>query len=196
MTAESTAELVDALRSCDARCEPVLVVGGGSNLLVTDAGFEGTAVLVRSRGIATEVRGGSVALDVAAGEPWDALVEHTVSTGLSGIEALSGIPGLVGATPIQNVGAYGALLWQVLFPTFAWRPRWRLLLVGGAVVGFVVNAWLFQMPMFGAAVLIGCLGYVTEWRWLGGLFARRFTRSAAAEQGVVVKSVPVAAGQS
>jgi UDP-N-acetylmuramate dehydrogenase len=83
--------------------ENVLLLAGGSNLVVADEGFPGTVVRILTRGI---VREGDV-VHVAAGEPWDDLVAHTVAEGLAGIEALSGIPGSVGATPIQNVGAYG-----------------------------------------------------------------------------------------
>jgi UDP-N-acetylmuramate dehydrogenase len=83
--------------------EDVLLLAGGSNLVVADAGFPGTVVRILTRGIE---RDGDV-LHVATGESWDALVALTVAEGLAGIEALSGIPGSVGATPIQNVGAYG-----------------------------------------------------------------------------------------
>jgi UDP-N-acetylmuramate dehydrogenase len=83
--------------------EDVLLLGGGSNLVIADAGFPGTVVRILTRGIERE----GDTLHVAAGEPWDALVAHAVAKGLAGIEALSGIPGAVGATPIQNVGAYG-----------------------------------------------------------------------------------------
>jgi UDP-N-acetylmuramate dehydrogenase len=96
--------LVEALRWADARGLPVLVLGGGSNLVVGDAGFDGLAIQVATRGVAFGEAGRVTA---AAGEPWDALVAATVGRELAGLECLSGIPGLVGATPIQNVGAYG-----------------------------------------------------------------------------------------
>ena len=96
-------ELVDAVRSADAAGEPLLVLGGGSNVVVGDAGFDGLVVQVATRGV-QRTRG---ELTVAAGEDWDTLVAGAVQDGLAGIEALSGVPGLVGATPIQNVGAYG-----------------------------------------------------------------------------------------
>jgi UDP-N-acetylmuramate dehydrogenase len=96
-------ELVAAVRDLDARGTPVLVLGGGSNVVIADAGFDGTVVHVQTRGIA---RAGAT-LTVQAGEPWDPLVHHTIDEGLTGIECLSGIPGSTGATPIQNVGAYG-----------------------------------------------------------------------------------------
>lgn len=95
-----------------------MVVGGGSNLLVGSDGFAGTAVAIRTRGIErvaeADVPEGVVRLRVQAGEPWDELVAVTVREGLSGIEALSGIPGSTGAAPIQNIGAYGAEIASVL----------------------------------------------------------------------------------
>jgi UDP-N-acetylmuramate dehydrogenase len=94
------AQVIEALMGAEG---PVLLLAGGSNLVVADEGFPGTVVRVATRGIERE----GDTLHVAAGEPWDALVAHTVAEGLAGIEALSGIPGSVGATPIQNVGAYG-----------------------------------------------------------------------------------------
>jgi UDP-N-acetylmuramate dehydrogenase len=105
--AKDEAELVAQILDADGRGEPVLVLGGGSNLVVGDGGFEGLVVRVASRGVQLKRAAEQVRLEVAAGEPWDALVERCVEEGLSGIECLSGIPGLVGATPIQNVGAYG-----------------------------------------------------------------------------------------
>jgi UDP-N-acetylmuramate dehydrogenase len=88
--------------------EPVLLLGGGSNLVVGDAGFPGTVLRVAWRGVAAATSStGEVRLRLAAGEPWDDVVSQAVAEGWSGVEALSGIPGLVGATPLQNVGAYG-----------------------------------------------------------------------------------------
>jgi UDP-N-acetylmuramate dehydrogenase len=105
--AGSAAELVAAVRSADERGEPMLLVGGGSNLVVGDAGWPGTVVLIRTRGVVVEADGDTRTLTVEAGEPWDELVARAVAEGWAGIEALSGVPGLVGATPVQNVGAYG-----------------------------------------------------------------------------------------
>jgi UDP-N-acetylmuramate dehydrogenase len=100
-------QVIAEVREADASGEPVLVLGGGSNLVVADEGFPGTVVHVATRGVETTADGGGVTVAVAAGEDWDQLVERCVDEGLSGIECLSGIPGLTGATPIQNVGAYG-----------------------------------------------------------------------------------------
>jgi UDP-N-acetylmuramate dehydrogenase len=98
-------ELIDAVRTADAAGEPVLILGGGSNLVVSDEGFDGTVIQVATRGVTRDAGPGG--LTVAAGEEWDAVVARTVAEGLAGLECLSGIPGLAGATPIQNVGAYG-----------------------------------------------------------------------------------------
>lgn len=119
-------ELVATVTDCDERGEPVLVLGGGSNLLVADDGFDGTVVRVATRGINAAVSDCSGAnVDVAAGEDWDAFVAHTVEQEWSGVEALSGIPGLVGATPIQNVGAYGTDVSGVITSVRTWDRRER-----------------------------------------------------------------------
>ena len=107
--ARTEAELVDAVRSLDAAGTPVLVVGGGSNLVVADEGFPGSVVRVLTTGF-DELAGGAVA--VAAGEDWDSVVARLVAQDRVGVEALSGIPGATGATPVQNVGAYGQDLSQ------------------------------------------------------------------------------------
>lgn len=118
-------ELIGVVRDCDERGEPVLLVGGGSNLVVGDAGFDGTVVRVATRGIAVDDSAscdsealaacGGVLLTAAAGEPWDELVAYTVASEWPGFEALSGIPGLAGATPMQNVGAYGQEVRQTVW---------------------------------------------------------------------------------
>jgi UDP-N-acetylmuramate dehydrogenase len=112
----SRSELVDAALEAWASGEGWFLLGGGSNVVAPDAGYDGTVVLT------TGVRGiepiaaddGRVHLRVAAGEPWDEVVAFAVSRGLAGIEALSGIPGSAGAAPVQNIGAYGQEVAQVL----------------------------------------------------------------------------------
>ena len=109
------ADLVQTVRDLDAAGEPVLVLGGGSNLLVGDDGFDGTVVKVATRGIEEDVAACSGAvLTVAAGEPWEDLVRHTLEHEQTGLETLAGIPGSVGGTPIQNVGAYGTEVGQLI----------------------------------------------------------------------------------
>jgi UDP-N-acetylmuramate dehydrogenase len=106
--AQRSADLVDAVRAADAADEPVLVLGGGSNLVIADDGFAGTVIRVATEGTRYDRLGdGSVQLTVEAGVDWDTTVARTVAEDLGGLECLSGIPGLVGATPVQNVGAYG-----------------------------------------------------------------------------------------
>jgi UDP-N-acetylmuramate dehydrogenase len=101
------ATIVEALRWARAHGVPVRVLGGGSNVVVPDAGFDGLVVRVLTRGTSWLHAGADMQLEAAAGEPWDALVAESVRRLCQGLECLSGIPGLVGATPIQNVGAYG-----------------------------------------------------------------------------------------
>jgi len=105
--ADTADDVVAGVREADLAGEPVLVMGGGSNLVIADTGFPGTVVRVATTGVALSETEGGVIVTVAAGENWDRLVEWAVGEKLSGIECLAGIPGLAGATPIQNVGAYG-----------------------------------------------------------------------------------------
>ncbi|WP_040158145.1 UDP-N-acetylmuramate dehydrogenase [Nigerium massiliense] len=136
--ATTTEELVHAVRSADERGEPVLVLSGGSNILASDDGFEGTVVHVATRGLSVDgsfcefdadagtaanpapAACGGMLAEVQAGESWDRFVEYAVRHELVGIEALSGIPGLVGSTPIQNVGAYGQEVAQTIWSVRTW----------------------------------------------------------------------------
>ncbi len=113
-TATSTDELVELVASADRSGEPVLLVGGGSNLVAGDAGWPGVVVLVRSEGIGFTRAGDTVHVTAQAGVVWDELVATTVREGWSGLAAMSGIPGLAGATPVQNVGAYGSEVAQTI----------------------------------------------------------------------------------
>ncbi len=110
VVAETTSELVDAVAQADATGTPLVVLGEGSNLVVGDAGFDGVAIHVKSSGL--DIDGEMVHVD--AGVHWDDVVVTTLEAGLGGLEPLSGIPGSAGGTPIQNVGAYGALTSQFL----------------------------------------------------------------------------------
>jgi UDP-N-acetylmuramate dehydrogenase len=107
--ATSVDEISDALRWAREQSLPIFILGGGSNLLISDAGFPGLVVQIDLRGITlqTEDEAEYAMVRVAAGEPWDPFVAYAVDRGWAGIECLSGIPGSTGATPIQNVGAYG-----------------------------------------------------------------------------------------
>ncbi|TXR57775.1 UDP-N-acetylmuramate dehydrogenase [Quadrisphaera setariae] len=125
VVATTRQQVVDAVSAADAAGEPLLVVGGGSNLVVGDDGFDGTVVVVRTKGVELESGDwcGGAFLHVDAGEDWDGLVARAVANGWSGVECLSGIPGTVGATPVQNVGAYGQQLSDVLASVQTWDRR-------------------------------------------------------------------------
>ncbi|MCS3491123.1 UDP-N-acetylmuramate dehydrogenase [Arthrobacter sp. JUb119] len=115
VTATSEAELAQAVAAADTAGHDVLLIGGGSNLVISDEGYPGVAVQIATRGLhLDEQPNGKVLLRAAAGENWDTTVEYSLAEGLSGLEALSGIPGCTGATPVQNVGAYGADISQTL----------------------------------------------------------------------------------
>ena len=97
----------EAIRWANRNSRPVAILGGGSNVVVSDDGYGGVVLRAALRGVQLRDDGATVRVTAAAGEPWDDLVEMTVTENLAGLECLSGIPGWVGATPIQNVGAYG-----------------------------------------------------------------------------------------
>ncbi|CAL8899265.1 UDP-N-acetylmuramate dehydrogenase [Kocuria varians] len=119
--AETEEELLAAVTAADDAGEHVLLVGGGSNILASDAPYEGTVVHVASRGVVVaEAEDGAVLVEVAAGHPWDDAVRETVARGLAGLETLAGIPGTAGATPVQNVGAYGAEVSQTIESVRTW----------------------------------------------------------------------------
>jgi len=119
--ATDEATLIEAVRSADADGTPVLVVGGGSNLVVADEGYPGRVVVVRNGGIRAEAdQCGGAEVEVGAGEGWDDVVAAAVQNGWVGLEALSGIPGTSGATPIQNVGAYGQEVAQTVARVRTW----------------------------------------------------------------------------
>lgn len=122
--AKSEAELVDAVKSADAAGEPLLIIGGGSNVLIGDEGFPGTVVRVESKGISFEVDACSGAMiTVAAGENWDEFVAWSISKGFVGLETLSGIPGTIGASPIQNIGAYGHEVAETIARVRTWDRK-------------------------------------------------------------------------
>ena len=101
------AEVREAVAFADSYGLPLLVMGAGSNLLISDSGWPGLALKVAIRGTIKDVRTRTTNFSVGAGEPWDSVVAHAVQENCGGIECLSGIPGTVGGTPVQNVGAYG-----------------------------------------------------------------------------------------
>ena len=115
VTLTDTDEVIQSVRALAAEGEPTLVLGGGSNVVIADEGFPGTVILIRTQGIrVVEAESGTVTVEVDAGTVWDEVVATAVAEGWSGLECLSGIPGSAGATPIQNVGAYGQEVAEVI----------------------------------------------------------------------------------
>ncbi|WMI57838.1 UDP-N-acetylmuramate dehydrogenase [Streptomyces rochei] len=121
ITATTDAELIAAVREADDTGTPLLLIGGGSNLVIGDKGFDGTAVHIATRGLSLD----GTTLTVAAGEIWTDAVARTVEAGLAGVECLAGIPGSAGATPIQNVGAYGQEVSSTITEVTAYDRRNR-----------------------------------------------------------------------
>ncbi len=117
-------ELVSAVKAADAAGEEVLIIGGGSNVLVGDEGFNGTVIRVETKGNSYHVdacSGGMIT--VAAGEDWDGFVEWILNKGFAGLETMSGIPGTVGGAPIQNIGAYGHEVSEVIARVRTWDRK-------------------------------------------------------------------------
>ena len=143
-------DLIDAVREIDATEGRLLVVGGGSNLVVGDEGWGGTVLRMTTRGIAAEsattADGKRVQhLTALAGEPWDDLVARCVADGLTGVECLAGIPGLVGAVPMQNVGAYGQDVSETIVRVRAWdRASGRVVELDHAACRFAYRSSVFR----------------------------------------------------
>nr|WP_202535791.1 UDP-N-acetylmuramate dehydrogenase [Streptomyces sp. SID4919] len=121
ITATTDAELIAAVRAADDSGTPLLLIGGGSNLVIGDKGFAGTAVRIATTGFALD----GDRLELAAGEVWTDAVARVAAAGLAGIECLAGIPGSAGATPIQNVGAYGQEVSTTVTEVVAYDRRAR-----------------------------------------------------------------------
>lgn len=142
--------LTAAVRSADVAREPVLVLGGGSNLVIADAGFDGTVIHVNTRGVSyAPARDGAdtvgVDVTVAAGEDWDDVVAATIAEGLAGLECLSGIPGRAGGTPVQNVGAYGHEVAEVITQVRVYdRQEGQILIIPNEFCTFAYRTSLFK----------------------------------------------------
>ncbi|CAM5695451.1 UDP-N-acetylenolpyruvoylglucosamine reductase OS=Streptomyces tendae OX=1932 GN=murB PE=3 SV=1 [Streptomyces tendae] len=121
ITATTDDEVITAVREADDTGTPLLLVGGGSNLVIGDKGFDGTALHIATRGVRLD----GTTLELAAGEVWTDAVTRTVEAGLAGVECLAGIPGSAGATPIQNVGAYGQEVSATITEVIAYDRRNR-----------------------------------------------------------------------
>lgn len=137
--ADTEERIIAAVTAADAAGEELLIVAGGSNLLIDDAGYAGTVLQIANRGvvIGKELSDGRIRVDIAAGHPWDDAVSQTLAAGLCGLEALSGIPGSAGATPVQNVGAYGSEVAHTFLEARVYeRATGRTSYFGNAGLGF------------------------------------------------------------
>jgi UDP-N-acetylmuramate dehydrogenase len=124
---------------------PLFILGGGSNLLVSDAGFPGLVLRIALRGIASTEESGRSIISAAAGEDWDGLVAYAVAADLAGVECLSGIPGTVGGTPVQNVGAYGQEVSQTIVTVRAFdREMGRFVDLPASDCGFSYRRSIFN----------------------------------------------------
>ncbi|PYP87578.1 MAG: UDP-N-acetylenolpyruvoylglucosamine reductase [Blastocatellia bacterium AA13] len=143
--ATSTTDLLNGIEWARQRDLPLFVLGGGSNVVVSDEGFRGLVLRVQLRGIETRADGDRVIVEARAGEDWDSLVSFCVNKGLAGIECLSGIPGLVGATPVQNVGAYGQEISETVVSVEAVDLTTKnLVAISGEACGFAYRSSRFK----------------------------------------------------
>jgi UDP-N-acetylmuramate dehydrogenase len=168
VVAGTDAEIIAAVRAADQGGEPLLVLGGGSNLVISDDGFPGTVIQVATKGIHRTTDPGAgpdaagpgqaepgapVTLTVAAGEDWDTVVASCVAADLAGLECLSGIPGLAGATPVQNVGAYGQEVADTITRVRAYdRARAEVVDLAAADCGFGYRTSAFKRSITAPAV--------------------------------------------
>ncbi len=150
--ADSDDALIATVRTADRRGEPALVLGGGSNLVIADAGFAGVVIKVGTTGVSVATVDDQLLVTVAAGETWAGLVDWAVAQRLAGIECLAGIPGLAGATPIQNVGAYGQEVAATISAVHAYdRASQAPLTLTGADCGFGYRTSVFKTTGWPAA---------------------------------------------
>jgi UDP-N-acetylmuramate dehydrogenase len=156
VTAQSGTDVRDACAWCAERGVALHPLGGGSNVVVADAGIDGLVLRIEIQGWQAETRDGEVVVDVGAGEPWDDVVARLVAEGWSGVECLSGIPGTVGGTPIQNVGAYGQEAAGVIDAVHVFdRHDGALRTLDGAECGFGYRQSRFKSADAGRFVVCG-----------------------------------------
>lgn len=155
LEARDEATVLEAAHWATSRALPVRVLGGGSNVVIADEGVDGLVLKIGLRGVAARDVPGAVEVTAAAGEPWDDFVRYTVERGWAGLECLSGIPGLVGATPIQNVGAYGQEVSDTLAAVRALdRESGRVVTLAPAECGFGYRDSLFKSRAPGRYVVL------------------------------------------
>ena len=154
--ARTADEVSRAHRWSESAAVPLFVMGGGSNLVIADEGFDGLVVRIDVRGRTFATDGGDTLVTAGAGEPWDEVVSDCVGRGLAGLECLSGIPGTVGGTPIQNVGAYGQDVAGSIDHVTAYDRQTRAVVrLTGGDCGFAYRTSRFKGADAGRFVILG-----------------------------------------
>jgi len=154
--AASADDAAEAAQFAERQSLPLFVLGGGSNVLIADRGWPGLVLGIGIRGIEQESSGSTTLFRVGAGENWDAWVEHSVERSCAGVECLSGIPGSVGGTPIQNVGAYGQEVAETIVSVFAFdRRQKRACDLSNADCGFSYRSSIFNTAGRDRYIILG-----------------------------------------
>ncbi|GAA0430370.1 UDP-N-acetylmuramate dehydrogenase [Streptomyces luteireticuli] len=189
ITAVTDDEVIAAVREADDAGVPLLIIGGGSNLVISDKGFEGTALRIATTGFSLD----GTRLELAAGENWSDAVARTVGAGLAGVECMAGIPGSAGATPIQNVGAYGQEVSTTITEVVAYdRRAGEVVVLPNAECGFSYRHSRFKQDPSRYVVL----RVRFELEDAGGLSAPlRYAETARALGAAAGDRVPLAAAR-
>ena len=198
------AGVIAAVRDADAAGIPVLVIGGGSNMLVGDEGFDGVVIRDARRDIELDVTiqddgfCGGVSVTVAAGVPWDDVVARAVRDEWVGLEALSGIPGSTGATPVQNVGAYGSEVAETIASVRTWdRLESRVRTLPAIDCGFGYRDSLFKRSQRGAASDGAVWAPTPRFVVIDVTFQMRFgTRSAPVKYAQLAQALGIEVGET
>ncbi|MDQ3801966.1 MAG: UDP-N-acetylmuramate dehydrogenase [Acidobacteriota bacterium] len=157
VSAKSETEAVEAVRFARENSLEIFVLGGGSNVLISDSGFDGLVLQIALRGISTfREADKTIYVTAGAGEDWDDLVKYCVEKNLAGFECLSGIPGFVGGTPVQNVGAYGQEVSETIVAVRALdRENNRITELANAECGFAYRASIFNTTEKNRYIVLG-----------------------------------------
>ncbi len=143
--AHSESDIVDAFAYAHENRVDVFVLGGGSNVLIADEGFRGLVIHIKLRGVEYQPEGDEIVVTAGAGEDWDPFVEAMVDQGLAGIECMSGIPGYIGGTPVQNVGAYGQEVSETIVSVRCYdRTTRQIIELGNDQCGFSYRRSIFN----------------------------------------------------
>jgi UDP-N-acetylmuramate dehydrogenase len=195
--ATSESDVREAVDFVQTNKIPLFVLGGGSNLVVSDEGFQGLVVKIGIRGLEESPASGKRLFQAGAGEDWDTFVAHAVEANCSGVECLSGIPGMVGATPVQNVGAYGQEVAETIQQVYALDlTNGNLRELTPEDCGFAYRASVFNTTEKGRFIILGVRFALTPngepkvaYRDLQNYFAGRTSRPSLMEVRTAVREI-------